>query len=76
MLIEQEMTNFSPNCETKMWDAMFGGSWKAGPGTHTITFYADSKEDIHESNEQNNIKSITVIVPSVEMTKDPKEKQP
>jgi hypothetical protein len=75
-LIEQEMTNFSANCEMKMWDAMFGGSWKAVPGTHTFTFYADSKEDIHESNEQNNTKSITVIVPSVEMIEDLKEKHP
>lgn len=75
-LIEQEMTNFSTNCEMKMWDAMFGGSWKAVPGTHTITFHSDSKESIHESDEQNNTKSITVIVPSVEMIEDLKEKHP
>jgi hypothetical protein len=65
-LIEQEMKNFDPDClapNDTWWDAIFGVSWKAVPGTHTITFVVDSKNDIYELNEFNNAKSITLTVP-------------
>jgi hypothetical protein len=78
ILIEQEMKNIAPNCEMNMWDALFGVSWKATPGTHTIVFTADSKNDIGEGpvNEYNNTKTMTLTVPlpAIEKIKDIKTK--
>lgn len=39
-----------------------GATWKAFPGTHTLKFTLDSKNEIPESNENNNSKSVTVTV--------------
>jgi hypothetical protein len=36
--------------------------WKASPGTHTLKFTVDSKNEISEINENNNSKSVTVTV--------------
>jgi hypothetical protein len=36
--------------------------WTASPGTHTLKFTVDSKNEIHELNENNNSKSVTVTV--------------
>jgi hypothetical protein len=63
-----------------MFDGLFGVSWKATPGTHTVVFTADSKNDIGEGpqNEINNTKTITITVPlpAIDKVKDMKTKQP
>ena len=75
------MHNYDPNCDHGvMWDANFGVSWKATPGTHTAVFTADSKNDINEGpmNENNNLRTIvvTVPIPTINTIKDMKTKQP
>jgi hypothetical protein len=66
---EQELINFCPDCTNPncyyMWDYFLKDTWEAVPGSHTITFTADSKNNISEGliNETNNMKSITVNVP-------------
>ena len=64
-LIEQEMKNYDPECKGNMYDGLFGVSWKATSGTHTIVFTADSKNDIGEGlvNENNNTQTLTLTVP-------------
>jgi|GEM_PF-3826933 len=81
-LIEQEMKNYNPDClsSSNMFDGLFGVSWKATSGTHTVVFTADSKNDIGEGlqNELNNTQTITITVPfpQIEKIKDMKTKQP
>ena len=80
-LIEQVMQNYDPTCEHgAMWDANFGVSWKATPGTHTAVFTVDSKNDIYEGpvNEHNNTRTITftVPIPTIDTIRDIKTKQP
>lgn len=79
-LIEKEVTNVDPDCSRyTQWDSGFEGSWKnPTPGTHTLIFTVDSKNDIYESNELNNSKSITVNIPlpAIDKIKDIKTKPP
>jgi hypothetical protein len=80
-LIEQEMKNYDPECKFgNMYDGLFGVSWKATSGTHTVVFTADSKNDIGEGlvNENNNTQTITLTVPfpAIDKIKDMKTKQP
>jgi hypothetical protein len=66
---EKELPNMCPDCMNPncslWWDYFFEATWEAFPGNHTITFTADSKNNIHEGilNEHNNKKSVTVNVP-------------
>jgi hypothetical protein len=66
---EQELDNMCPNCAHpschNKWDWYLVVPWEAVPGSHTITFTVDSKNNISEGviNETNNTKSITVNVP-------------
>jgi len=80
-LIEQEMKNYNPDCiGSNMFDGLFGVSWKATSGTHTVVFKADSTNDVAEGiqNELNNTQTITITVPlpAIEKIKDIKTKQP
>jgi len=78
-LIEQEMKNNNPDCiGSNMYDGLFGVSWKATPGTHTVVFTADSKKNIGEGiqNELNNTQTITITVPLPAIDKDIKTKPP
>jgi len=74
-LIEKEMKNYDPECKFgNKFDGLFGVSWKAIPGTHTVVFTADSTNDIGEGlvNENNNTQTITLTVPFLAIeTKQP-----
>jgi len=66
---EKELKNWCPDCTNPncklWWDYFLQVQWKVVPGKHTITFTADSKNNISEGlkNELNNKKSITITVP-------------
>jgi hypothetical protein len=69
-IVEQELKNMCPDCTkpgcNQWWDYFLITRWKAVPGKHTISFTADSKNNIWEGpfNEDNNvIRSKTIIVP-------------
>jgi hypothetical protein len=76
---EQELLNLCPDCTNPdcrlFWDYFLQVKWRAVPGAHTITFTADSKNNISEGlqNKVNNKKSITVNVP-LPYIPGPKEK--